>query len=134
MPGNVDKTPEQWGNLVRTASTHADSFPVLSIFHGDQDETVRDANMVELLEQWTHVHQADQVPEVSEQFRGHVHNVYHDPHGKAIVETYLLQGMGHAISVDPGNREDQGGTVGRFAEDEDVYSSYYAAKFWGLAP
>jgi poly(hydroxyalkanoate) depolymerase family esterase len=134
MQGNVDKTPEQWGDLVRNASGNSGPFPILSIFHGDQDTIVRDSNMDELVEQWTNVHQADQVPEVNERFRGNLHKIYHNADGKPVVETYLLQGMGHAVPVDPGNREDQGGNLGRYAEDTDVYSSFYAARFWGLVP
>ena len=40
--------------------------------------------------------------------------------------------MLHAVSVDPGDDEDQGGSVGAYAEDHDVYAAYYAALFWGL--
>jgi poly(hydroxyalkanoate) depolymerase family esterase len=134
MPGKVNKTPEQWGLLVRNASNISEEYPILSIFHGDQDETVRDTNMDELVEQWTNVHQADQIPEVDEQFRGHGHKIYHDKNGKAIVEIYHLHSMGHAITVDPGNKADHGGNPGKYSKDMNIYSSFYAARFWGLSP
>jgi hypothetical protein len=40
--------------------------------------------------------------------------------------------MGHALTVDVGSNVDQGGQTGAFSEDHDIYSSYYAAQFFGL--
>ncbi|HEY0194949.1 MAG TPA: Ig-like domain-containing protein, partial [Kofleriaceae bacterium] len=48
------------------------------------------------------------------------------------IETYTITGMGHDLSVDPGSNVDQGGATGAFSEDHDIYSSYYAAQFFGL--
>lgn len=132
MLGKVDKTPQQWGDLVKNAFPYLGTYPILSIFHGNSDHIVDNLNMNELMEQWTNLHGADQIPEENEIFRGHRHKVYYDNKSRAIVETYHLNGLAHAISVDPGRGEDQGGTVGYYSKDKDIYSSYYAAKFWGL--
>jgi len=132
MKGLTDRTPAQWGDLVRSASGHSGPFPILSVFHGSMDPTVDDQNMTELVEQWTNIHGTDAVPDTDGLFRGHPHRIYTDGNGRPVVETYHIQGMLHAVSVDPGSGEDQGGTVGAHAEDHDVYAAYYAALFWGL--
>jgi hypothetical protein len=40
--------------------------------------------------------------------------------------------MGHAISVDPGTSVKQGGATGGYSVDENFYSSYWAAEFFGI--
>ena len=50
MKGLTDRTPAQWGDLVRSASGHSGPFPILSVFHGSMDTTVDDQNMTELME------------------------------------------------------------------------------------
>jgi poly(hydroxyalkanoate) depolymerase family esterase len=132
MKGLTDRTPAQWGDLVRSASGHSGPFPILSVFHGNMDPTVDDQNMTELVEQWTNIHDTDPMPDTDDIFRGHPHRTYNDQSGRPVVETYHIQGMLHAVSVDPGSDEDQGGSVGAYAEDHDVYAAYYAAIFWGL--
>jgi hypothetical protein len=51
LKGNVDETPEEWGDRMRRASNHTGTYPVLSIFHGDGDGAVDQQNMTELMEQ-----------------------------------------------------------------------------------
>jgi hypothetical protein len=62
------------------------------------------------------------------------HKIYRNAAGVNVVETYAIPTMTHAVSVDPGANVDQGGTVGTNAEDQNIYSSYYAAKSWGIVP
>jgi hypothetical protein len=97
--------------------------------------------MNEIMEQWTNVHGTDQSAEVSETLTrtngqglamNHDHKVYHDAGGKPVVETYFIDSMGHAITVDPGSGEDEGGGTGSYSVDKEIWSSYYTAKFWGL--
>ncbi|HOJ50681.1 MAG TPA: PHB depolymerase family esterase [Spirochaetota bacterium] len=133
MSPGVDKTPQQWGDLVRSAySGYSGPYPTLMVFQGSSDYTVKDLNMTELVDQWTNVHSTDQTPEVTETFRTATRKIYRNAAGKDVVVTYYINGMGHAITVDPGSNTDQGGTTGAYSEDKDIYSSYYAAKFWGL--
>jgi poly(hydroxyalkanoate) depolymerase family esterase len=132
MSPGPDKSPSQWGSLVKNAASYSGKYPKISIFQGDGDYTVKSKNATELVEQWTNVHGIDTTPEVNENFRGTTHKVYKNAQGEALVEYYLVSGMGHAITVDPGTGEDQGGTTGAYAEDKNIHSSYYAAKFWGL--
>ncbi|KRD79427.1 PHB depolymerase family esterase [Lysobacter sp. Root983] len=130
-PGS-DLTPAQWGDKVRAASPHAGPWPIVSIWHGDADYTVRPANQTEILQQWTNVHGIDQIPEVQDTVAGYPHQVYRDAAGRALVETYTIAGMGHGTPVDPGSGESQCGTAGAYILDVNICSSYYIARFWGL--
>jgi poly(hydroxyalkanoate) depolymerase family esterase len=131
--GNVSHTPPQWGDLVRNAFPgYAGPFPRLVAFHGSSDFTVAAADLQQSVDQWSNVLGIDETAEVNETFRTATHKVFRDAGGRAMIETYLLSGVGHALSVDPGSGPDQGGATGAFSEDHDIYSSFYAAQFWGL--
>ncbi len=129
----LDKTPAQWGDLVRAQNSgYTGPWPRVVSFHGNSDYTVYPKNQIETVDQWTNVHGIDQTADFTETFRGWTHNSYRNGSGTSLVETWLFPTMGHAVSVDPGTNTDQGGATGAYADDRDVYSSYYAALFWGL--
>ncbi len=130
-PGS-DLSPTAWANKVRAATSYTGPWPIVSIWHGDADTTVRPANLTEAMEQWTAVHGIDQTPEVSDTVAGVPHRVYKNGAGKALVETWLVPGMGHGTPVDPGAGATQCGAAGAFILDVDVCSSYYIARFFGL--
>ena len=131
--GQVSRSPAQWGALVRNAFPgYSGPYPRVISFHGSTDSTVAPANQQQTLDQWSNVLGVDETPEVSETFRTATHKVYRDAGGRAMIETYLVSGEGHALNVDPGSAVDQGGATGAFSEDHNIYSSFYAAQFFGL--
>ncbi|MCP5477162.1 MAG: PHB depolymerase family esterase [Rhodanobacteraceae bacterium] len=130
-PGS-DLSPTAWGNKVRAASSHNGPWPIVSIWHGDADTTVRPANANESMEQWTNVHGVDQTPEVQDTVGGYPHKVYKNASGEAVVETWSITGMGHGTPVDPGSGERQCGTAGAYILDVDLCSSWYIGRFFGL--
>lgn len=130
-PGS-DLTPAQWGDKVRAASTWTGPWPIVSIWHGDSDFTVRPMNLTESMEQWTNVHGIDQTADISDTVAGYPHKVYKTAAGVARVETYTITGMGHGTPVDPGTGESQCGTAGAYILDVNICSSYYIARFFGL--
>jgi poly(hydroxyalkanoate) depolymerase family esterase len=132
MSPGTDLTPQQWGDKVRAASTHGGPWPIVSIWQGDADATVKPMNATELMQQWTNVHGIDQTPDVEDTVAGYPHKVYRDVAGNALVETYTISGMGHGVPVDPGSGESQCGTAGAYVLDVNICSSYYIARFWGL--
>ena len=133
--GRVNLTAAQWGDFVRNAHPgYTGRRPRVMIWQGDSDLTVNVKNMTELMEQWTHVNGVDQVADVSETIRTHAHAVYKNAAGTSVVETYKMTGGAHALPVDPGTNVDQGGTVASYFADYNLFSSYYAARFWGLVP
>jgi poly(hydroxyalkanoate) depolymerase family esterase len=131
--GSVSKTPQQWGTLVRNAFPgYTGPYPRLVAFHGSTDTTVAPADLQQSVDQWSNALGIDETPEVNETFRTATHKVFRDAGGRSMIETYLIGGMGHALTVDVGSNVDQGGATGAFSEDHDIYSSYYTAVFWGL--
>jgi poly(hydroxyalkanoate) depolymerase family esterase len=131
--GNVNRTPAQWGTLVRNAFPgYAGPFPRLVAFHGSTDATVAPADLQQSVDQWSNVLGIDETADVNETFRTSTHKVFRDASGRSMIETYLVSGMGHALTVDVGSNVDQGGAPGAFCEDHDLYSSFYAAQFFGL--
>lgn len=137
MFSGVDKTPEQWGALVRGAySGYGGPYPRISIWHGTSDTTVKPTNMTELVEQWTNVHGIDTTEDLSETVAGYPHKVYKNAAGQALVETYALTGKGHGTAVDPQftfpNSTVGCGAAGAFILDNDICSTYYVGRFFGL--
>lgn len=130
-PGS-DLTPAQWGDKVRAASGWTGPWPIVSIWHGDADFTVRPMNATESMEQWTNVHGIDQTADLSDTVGGYPHKVYKNASGAARVETYSIAGMGHGTPVDPGTGETQCGTAGAYLLDVNLCSSYYIGRFFGL--
>lgn len=128
-----DRSPKEWGEIVRNAYPgYEGDYPELSIWHGTEDYTVDNSNAREAVEQWTNVNGADSVPDLNESFRGHVRVVYKDQSESPVVEMWRMLGMPHGLPVDPGENEDQGGSVGAYSYDSDVYFAYYSARFWGM--
>jgi poly(hydroxyalkanoate) depolymerase family esterase len=130
-PGS-DLTPLQWGDKVRAAGSWSGPWPVVSIWHGDADYTVRPTNQAEAMQQWTNVHGIDQTADVSDSVAGYPHRVYQAADGSPRVETYTITGMGHGTPVDPGTGETQCGTAGAYILDVNLCSSWYIGRFWGL--
>jgi poly(hydroxyalkanoate) depolymerase family esterase len=127
-----DLTPMQWGDMVRAASSHTGPFPRVSIWHGSSDFIVHQKNMMELMEQWTNVHGLNQTPAIDETVNGHAHKVFKDQNGNALVETFLVNGMGHGTPVDPGTGDAQCGRAAPFILSAGICSSFHIVRFWGL--
>ncbi|WP_121749934.1 PHB depolymerase family esterase [Streptomyces sp. E2N166] len=128
-----DRTPAQWGNLVRSAApAGTTSWPRVAIWQGTADTTVRPANATELRDQWTDVWGTGQTPSRTESLPGGTtRSVYADAAGRSAVEVYSISGMAHGLAVDPGSGAEQCGTAGTYYLDT-ICSSYHTAVFWGL--
>ncbi len=138
MSPGVDRTPQQWGDLVRQQfPSFSGIYPKMVVFHGSQDFTVRPMNMIEIAEQWTNVNGANATIDITNTNFDGVNNitrrVYNDNSGNPVVITYEMIGMGHAITVNPGNTNPkQGGQTGGYSVNRGFWSSYWAADFFGL--
>jgi poly(hydroxyalkanoate) depolymerase family esterase len=137
MSPGADKTPQQWGDLVRNAyAGYTGAYPKISIWHGTSDFTVKNTNQTEALEQWTSVHGIDLTADVNETVAGYPHKVYKNAAGAALVETYSITGMGHGTPIDPAYKYPGTsvacGTAGAYVLDTDICSTWYVAKFFGL--
>lgn len=128
----VNKTPQEWGNLVRGASTHTGPWPVVSVWHGSSDTTVKPVNLTEILEQWTNVHGIDQTADETSTVGSATRKRYKDAGGNTLVETWTITGMAHATAIDPGTGPEQCGIAGAYLSDQNICSSYHAALHWGI--
>ncbi|MEU4449640.1 PHB depolymerase family esterase [Actinosynnema sp. NPDC050801] len=65
--GRVDKTAQQWGDLVRGAYPgYSGPRPRVQLWHGTEDDVLRFANFGEAIEQWTNVHGVSTTPTSTE--------------------------------------------------------------------
>jgi acetylxylan esterase len=61
--GQIIRTPQEWGNLVRGAFPgFTGARPRMQIWHGTLDDTLRFPNFGEQVKQWTNVHGLSQTP------------------------------------------------------------------------
>jgi poly(hydroxyalkanoate) depolymerase family esterase len=121
-----------WGNAVRSATSHTGPWPRVSLWQGDADSIVDPANARAIVLQWTNVHGIDIAPEQVKDAMGDLHSLYRNRDGEVLVESHRIEGMGHGVPVDPGPGEDQCGKEGRFFPDMNICSSQQIARFWGL--
>ncbi|MFD9636066.1 extracellular catalytic domain type 1 short-chain-length polyhydroxyalkanoate depolymerase, partial [Streptomyces violascens] len=131
--GAVDKTPQQWGDAVRSASgTWGGPWPHVAIGQGTADRTVHPANATEERDQWTNIWGISQTPSSTTNLPGGTTQaVYDDAGGKPAVETFTVSGMTHGLAVSPGSGTDQCGSTGTYYLNY-ICSSHWTAKFWGL--
>ncbi|MDP9138224.1 MAG: PHB depolymerase family esterase [Pseudomonadota bacterium] len=125
------QSPQQWGDLIRSASSHRGPWPTVAIWHGMADKTVVPVNADELVKQWQNVHQIDGVPATVETVGRLRRQVWHAPDGKPVIEKYSIAGMGHGAPLDV--RDDAGrGHAGPFMLDVGISSTYQCAFSWGI--
>lgn len=137
LNGSVNLSPSQWASRVQNENPgYSGPWPKVAVFHGTSDFTVREANQQEIVEQWTAIAGADaNADAILSNFNGSASTTlrrYDNSSGEAIVLSYSFNGMGHAIAIDPGSGPEQGGNAGSYTSDEDLWSSYWAADFFGL--
>lgn len=100
--GQVLRTPQQWGDLVRGAYPgYTGPRPRMQIWHGTNDETLRYPNFGEQIDQWTNVHGLSQTPAYTDSPQaGYTRARYGGTGGTATVEAISMQGVSHNLPVD----------------------------------
>jgi poly(hydroxyalkanoate) depolymerase family esterase len=133
MSPGVDKTPAQWGSLVRGAfSGYGGPWPRVAIWHGTSDFVVATANATESRDQWTNVWGISTTPTSTGSLPAGTSVENYDSAGQTVVKVYRISGMGHGTPVDPGSAADQCGTAGAYFLDT-ICSAYRDALFFGLS-
>jgi hypothetical protein len=127
-----NRTPREWGDLVREASPHQGPWPRVSVWHGDADSAVKPTNADEIVKQWTDVHGVAGSPHLERTLDGHPHRVWHGADREHLVESYTISGMSHGAPLSTGDQPHQCGTAAPFFNDVGISSAYHIAKFWGL--
>ncbi|MER5628435.1 PHB depolymerase family esterase [Streptosporangium sp. NPDC002544] len=94
--GQVTKTPQQWGDLVRGAYPgYTGARPRMQVWHGTEDTTLRYPNFTEEIKQWTNVHGLSQTPTSTDKPQP---TWTRTRYGSA-VEAISLQGVGHNLPL-----------------------------------
>ncbi|MEU1886681.1 PHB depolymerase family esterase [Micromonospora rifamycinica] len=100
--GQVTKTAQQWGDLVRNAYPgYTGKRPRMQLWHGTNDETLRYPNFGEEVKQWTNVQGLSQTPTFTDTPKaGYTRTRYGGSGGTAPVEAISMQGVTHNLPVD----------------------------------
>ncbi|MCB9227441.1 MAG: PHB depolymerase family esterase [Chitinophagales bacterium] len=133
--GEIDKTPEQWGDLVRAQNpAYSGSFPVLSVVHGTDDNVVNYQNALEIVDQWSDILNIDLQNRTSSSYNAEVRDIqYFNSANMPQIQLYEINNLGHNVALDPGTGIEQGGDdTQQYTKDKDFYSCYWAGKFIGL--
>ena len=134
MHGGRSRPAQEWGDLVRAASSHRGRFPSVQIWQGTADTTVRPANATELIKQWSNVHGIAEQPtgrDVQDQAR---HETWTGPDGRTVIESYLVPGLAHGTPLDTADLDADHavGHIGPHMLDADIASTWHIAQSWGL--
>ena len=125
----VDKTPAQWGDLVRAADpSFTGPWPRMQIWQGSSDTTVAPGNAHSLVDQWTNVHGADGTADTTETVSTATYTTY----AGGAVELYMVNGMGHDIATGADALGPCPAGTGAFFADEKICSTLRAAAFFDL--
>ncbi len=99
--GNVIKTAQQWGDLVRAMFPgYTGSYPRMQLWHGTTDTTLAYPNFGEEIKQWTNLHGLSQTPA----FTDHPQSTwtrtrYGNTGTQATVEGISISGVGHQLPM-----------------------------------
>ncbi len=127
------RSPREWGNLVRKASSHQGQWPRVSVWHGNADKTVIPLNAREIIKQWTNLHDLPVSPSVKITVDGFPREVWINEAGDELIEAYSITNMAHGTPLAIGEVEGACGTPGPFLLPVGISSSYHIAKFFGIA-
>jgi len=125
------RSGREWGDLVRSASSHSGPWPRISLWHGGADAIVNPQNMEEALKQWIDVHGLALRPQVEEPVHGHLRRAWRTDSGEDAIEAVSIQGMNHGVPLATGHEGI--GQVGAFHFDVGISSSQHIAHFWDIA-
>jgi poly(hydroxyalkanoate) depolymerase family esterase len=127
------KSPRAWGDLVRAAYPAWDGpWPRVMIMQGTADYTVNPDAADELVEQWTDVHGVAGEPDDSAKVAGHQRARFLGAGGSVVVESWRIDGMGHAFPIGEGDPDHGCGSVAAYFEDRGLCGAYRALEFFGM--
>jgi poly(3-hydroxybutyrate) depolymerase len=99
------------------------------VWQGGADPVVKPENADEIIKQWTDVHGLDLAPTSTERVDGYPRQVWRNPAGKSVIESYTIPAMAHGTPLATGSSDEHVGVPGDFLLDVGISSSYHIAKF-----
>jgi poly(hydroxyalkanoate) depolymerase family esterase len=115
----------------RAAGDHSAHIPTLSVWHGTHDHIVDRSNASALVDQWRDLQGLGATAGIVEVVDGHRRETWTDTNGRALVERYDVQGMGHGTPLRVAGGE-HCGSPGPHMLDAGICSTTRIAEFWGL--
>lgn len=131
MSEGRERSSEQWGDIVRSSSSHRGPWPRLSVWHGTSDTIVRAVNAEASVQQWADVHRVPVAPSSDETSRNHRVRTWRNRNGEDVIEAHSIAGMGHGVPLAL-DGEDRCGSAGPFHFDVGVASSRRILSFFGV--
>jgi poly(3-hydroxybutyrate) depolymerase len=129
----TDRDGVEWaGYVTDSAETLLESWPLLSLWQGTADTIVNPDNLRELTEQWTTVQGIDPVADEREVVGSAIREVYHDTAGIARIETWSLEGFGHAVPIDSDADPEVCGLEAEYVANANLCAIRRVADFWQL--
>jgi poly(hydroxyalkanoate) depolymerase family esterase len=100
--GTVDKTAQQWGDLVRSYYPgYSGHRPRLQHWHGTTDTTLSYKNLAEDVQEWTNVLGLSETPTGSDTPKsGTTRQFWKNACGYTVYEAFALSGVGHSVPFD----------------------------------
>lgn len=131
MKGYGGPSDRKLDALVRGASKFTGSWPTISVWHGDSDETVNVSNAGSIVRQWQKIHSVEGPPTLVEEVDGFPRRVWADGNGRDVIEEFIIGGMGHGTPISAG-AEGGLGEEGKYMLEVGISSTRHIANFWGL--
>lgn len=99
--GRIDRTPQQWGDAVRSANPgYSGPWPRMQIWHGTEDPSLQYPNFQEQIDQWTNVNGTDQAADYTDTPEPDwTRTRYGGTGGQAPVEAISMSGVDHYLPV-----------------------------------
>lgn len=133
MGQGTRRSAREWGDRVRAASPRG-PFPAVQVWHGMADNTVNPANAEQLVAQWSDVLGLPATPTERGQVDGAEHAVWRDRHGRAMLERWIVPGLGHGVPVATAGTDADMlcGVPGPHMLAAPISATWHLARGWGL--
>ncbi len=131
---------EDWkARFKESCPDYKGEYPTFIYSAGSMDMMLPPSYARNLMTQLKAIHDIDGNADSSERLGSYIKVNSYNKNGKTAIKHYTIRNLGHAIPVDPGEGEAQGGSVPssfmpmmKLAKDVNLYFPYHIAKFWGL--
>ncbi len=110
-------------------------YPLLISVHGGIDILVTVEDQMDQISQWTAASGSDAIPEKREVIFENprvTRSSYSNVDGKTVVVAYQIDGVGHILPINVGDRLDEGGKTGLFTKDIGFHLPFWIAREFGL--
>ncbi|MBP2328223.1 poly(hydroxyalkanoate) depolymerase family esterase [Kibdelosporangium banguiense] len=99
--GNLGKTPQQWGDIVRRANpSYTGPWPRMQLWHGTADNVVAYSELQEEIDQWTNVHGLGTTPTSTDKPQASwTRQRWNDSSSTTRVEAITVAGAGHNLPM-----------------------------------